>query len=757
MTWGLKTVPTIRKTITPSSQGPVETKPQLAFKGHDDILSNFYKAPMKYGGNMYPSVENCYQALKFKHHKLPSDKIEEVARESDPYKVKQLGNEIATDESWETTKLDTMHKLVVAKAQQCPDFAKYLLSTEGQSLVHTVSDQEWGYDGNRGLNTMGNLLEEIRNALVLSANEKQSQSEPDADDDVTPSLHHGEDDDEGEESTHASHDEYAREYPTQQMPDRDPDQTLVMKPYQASVHTSPLITKIKQVGCQITNAWKPSKGGTSPDTTGHNGTNRNHDNDIEAVNRKLSLLQEGYVSVLDDVTKHIQDLTQQIKAPCRACQDTHKEIKAMRDDNKRLQTKVDEIVNILRNKKTQRSHQNGPAGVNMNTGPKPNITPTNGNSQTPSTTANVATPTANVAHTTANVDRTTANVDRTTANVDRTTANVDRTTANAAQTRQRGSVTPVTSTSSSESDCDASASHSISTSLNVRDPCRTRRKPEIILVCDSIPKYVDGEEFFGKQKTAIRRLGTATQAVHAIKQWSKEGSVTSFITHLGVNDIRDSTPAAELSDNLVSLMKTAAETYPRATIAFSEILGVGSNRDMNRSVHVVNMNISSACHQHGWLYIRHKKLTSDDQFFEDEVHITKDRGTKLFVADITRSVRALSNKSDTGHARSDPGCRKQGDTGNTRLGRPSQDNQATGHANTTRDNNRGDRVRPAPANPPCTLNRQDFGTLYMPNQPGGQPRSAQNHQGYGPKEYRPHHDTLLDRLRYVVFGQTSHT
>ena len=122
---------------------------------------------------------------------------------------------------------------------------------------------------------------------------------------------------------------------------------------------------------------------------------------------------------------------------------------------------------------------------------------------------------------------------------------------------------------------DVSASHNISTSLNVRDPCRTRKKNQKSSWYDSIPKYVDGEDFFGKQKTAIITLGTATQAVHAIKQWSKEGSVTSFIAHLGVNDIHDSTHVAELSDNRVSLMKTAAGKYPRATIAFSEIQGAG--------------------------------------------------------------------------------------------------------------------------------------------------------------------------------------
>ena len=45
-------------------------------------------------------------------------------------------------------------------------------------------------------------------------------------------------------STHTTPDELEKEYPKLQMWDHDPDQTMVMKPYQAIMHTSPLITRL---------------------------------------------------------------------------------------------------------------------------------------------------------------------------------------------------------------------------------------------------------------------------------------------------------------------------------------------------------------------------------------------------------------------------------------------------------------------------------------------------------------------------------
>ena len=165
VTWALATVPQMKVKINTGIAAKTDDRPQITFKGHDDILSNFHNSPISYEGKTYPSIENCYQAMKLKHHKCPKDKIKSIAEDTNPYNVKKMSNEIVTDEEWEAGKLDLMYKLVMTKSTQCGQFAKHLASTDGHSLIHDVTDPVWGhYSG--GVNAMGCLLEQIRTVIT---------------------------------------------------------------------------------------------------------------------------------------------------------------------------------------------------------------------------------------------------------------------------------------------------------------------------------------------------------------------------------------------------------------------------------------------------------------------------------------------------------------------------------------------------------------------------------------------------------------
>ena len=126
------------------------------------------------------------------------------------------------------------------------------------------------------------------------------------------------------------------------------------------------------------------------------------------------------------------------------------------------------------------------------------------------------------------------------------------------------------------------------------DPSRSKQKPEVIMVCDSIGKYVDSQMLFGSQRATIRRIGTATEAREAMKGWHKNRDVTTYIAHVGVNDIQNNNSTDSVTSNIRSLLSEAAVKYPKATVVFSEILHI-SNKDQNNSIDRINNAMEMEC------------------------------------------------------------------------------------------------------------------------------------------------------------------
>ena len=185
-----------------------------------------------------------------------------------------------------------------------------------------------------------------------------------------------------------------------------------------------------------------------------------------------------------------------------------------------------------------------------------------------------------------------------------------------------------------------------STTRRVHDPLRARKKPQVVFVCDSIPKYVNKDQFFGNKAAAIRRLGTAKDGHHSINTWSTSREVEVFIIHLGINNVQNTHDEQSLFDNLQGCMDAAARKCPNATVVFSEIL-VPRQNQYNDSTIITNVNkrMRDFCSTRPLcLYVQHSLLQRSTDCYDDTVHINSGKGTKIFVADITRTVRQTSQR-----------------------------------------------------------------------------------------------------------------
>ncbi len=175
----------------------------------------------------------------------------------------------------------------------------------------------------------------------------------------------------------------------------------------------------------------------------------------------------------------------------------------------------------------------------------------------------------------------------------------------------------------------------------IPDPLKARNSLQVVMICDSIGKYVDREKMFGQKRVAIRRLGTAESAKATLRTWGRCNAVQHFIIHLGINDIREGNDESRLVTCIKKCIDMVSEKCPNASVIFSEILLVGgTQRTINDKVRRVNDAISNHCKTSSrYIYAKHTALKENDSLYEDDIHINKDSGTRYFVADIMRAAR----------------------------------------------------------------------------------------------------------------------
>lgn len=144
-----------------------------SFRDEYRWLSNFYKTPVEYEGVLYPSLENAYQAAKFKPVKR------EVFKTCSPYHAKVYGRGKGCRRDWEKVKLAIMELLISKKFSFGSYLASQLLATGDAELIegNKHGDIFWGVCGGHGENHLGELLMARREYLKNFQDHLTHQSE----------------------------------------------------------------------------------------------------------------------------------------------------------------------------------------------------------------------------------------------------------------------------------------------------------------------------------------------------------------------------------------------------------------------------------------------------------------------------------------------------------------------------------------------------------------------------------------------------
>jgi ribA/ribD-fused uncharacterized protein len=135
--------------------------PITSFTGRWAFLSNFSKAPVIMGTQVYPTVEHAFQAAKT----LDPSVRRRIAQMPTPGRAKALGQRVDLRADWEQIKFTVMLRLLRQKFKG--KRALDLLSTEDRYLEegNTWGDRVWGVYQGHGDNLLGRLLMQVRGEL----------------------------------------------------------------------------------------------------------------------------------------------------------------------------------------------------------------------------------------------------------------------------------------------------------------------------------------------------------------------------------------------------------------------------------------------------------------------------------------------------------------------------------------------------------------------------------------------------------------
>ncbi len=137
-----------------------------SFQGEYRFLSNFFPREVKYHGVVWPSSEHLYQALKT----LDLEKREEI-RQATVGKAKRLGKKVEMRPNWDDDKDQIMYDVVWLKFSQNPELAQKLIDTGDAELIegNWWGDVHWGVCKGKGLNRLGEILQDVRSRLMSSS------------------------------------------------------------------------------------------------------------------------------------------------------------------------------------------------------------------------------------------------------------------------------------------------------------------------------------------------------------------------------------------------------------------------------------------------------------------------------------------------------------------------------------------------------------------------------------------------------------
>lgn len=142
--------------------------PITSFTGDYAFLSNFYPHAVQINGDIYPTSEHAFQALKTDDHA----EREKVRFAKTPAAAKVLGKRVTPRVGWDRERFEVMERVVRAKFAD-PELADKLLATGERELIegNTWRDTTWGCvkgkDGHwKGRNELGKILTKVLNEVA---------------------------------------------------------------------------------------------------------------------------------------------------------------------------------------------------------------------------------------------------------------------------------------------------------------------------------------------------------------------------------------------------------------------------------------------------------------------------------------------------------------------------------------------------------------------------------------------------------------
>lgn len=138
-------------------------KPIESFSGEYRFLSNFWRAPTEYDGEVYPTSEHAYQAAKTLNHQ----ERQAVKEMPTPGTAKVYGTQVTLRSDWETIKLDVMEQVLLSKFSRSQGLRAKLLATGDAELIegNKWGDTFWGVCKGVGQNQLGKILMKVRATL----------------------------------------------------------------------------------------------------------------------------------------------------------------------------------------------------------------------------------------------------------------------------------------------------------------------------------------------------------------------------------------------------------------------------------------------------------------------------------------------------------------------------------------------------------------------------------------------------------------
>jgi len=135
-------------------------------------MSNFSPHPVTYLGDVYPTSEHAYQAMKTKDLK----ERKWVRDSKTPYIAKRRGRDVTLVDNWDNIKVHVMQDIVMTKFSQHEGIALDLASTCGIKLIegNTWHDNFFGTCkcsrcGDKGQNHLGRILMITRSYILSDA------------------------------------------------------------------------------------------------------------------------------------------------------------------------------------------------------------------------------------------------------------------------------------------------------------------------------------------------------------------------------------------------------------------------------------------------------------------------------------------------------------------------------------------------------------------------------------------------------------